>query len=733
MKTKRLVCIALTSVCATGCPDIDLDANEGVSASVAEFDPANRIIPFPNNLLIDPATGKVNLPPGCSPTGGPESPTAQALRENVLNQLDGFGTFKTTLNVTFTEPVDVASLPGNVFLFKVTADPADSPPIPLIFVPNQTVRFDASCANPQPVEQVTFIPAADLDGDGIGDIPVPLDDKSTYVVGVTEGVTSVTGSRFVPAPAWFLVRAVQDPVTIDEAGVIVEDRTPLDPAIPEEEAQLRAIDQLWNAHQLPIQFLAAKGVPQDALLFAWSFNTQTITDPLDPAVAGSPAAVAVRTPPLVGVTPLAPSGEAFLNAALPGQCQNQGGPLPCQNVGEVLGAGLLAKQYQIDTPNPLDPATPIPGPWADPISPPVVHDPALGPDAPGGGAPIPVLITTPAAAICASRCPTVVYGHGLGTSKSSLVAIASQLATAGFNTVAIDFVAHGDRAVRISNDPALGCGGTPAPGEAPQCFAPLLSPNLATMRDSIRQSVVDTQALVAALEACGPDACGPLSVDPAGIVHLGVSLGGIIGSVTAAVTPDFGAAVLYAPGVGWVDIVEGTGSLAIRCALVDALIRGGILVGEPFDPSGPSGLCLGEDWKLQPGYRQFAVIARWVLDPADPANFTRELASQTILLQEVVGDQVIPNATTDLEAALVRLPPMLADPARSATPPPSDAITTRSAFLKYLTLPPSNGFPGNTFDHGSFLRPTPGSGLAGRLGTVRLQTDAITFLVLNNR
>ena len=54
---------------------------------IVEFDPSNRIIPFPNNLLIDPMTGLVNLPAQCN-----ESATAKATREQVLNKLDGFGT-----------------------------------------------------------------------------------------------------------------------------------------------------------------------------------------------------------------------------------------------------------------------------------------------------------------------------------------------------------------------------------------------------------------------------------------------------------------------------------------------------------------------------------------------------------------------------------------------------------------------------------------------------------------
>src|SRR3954468_1562188 len=83
-------------------------------APVAEFDPQNKVIPFPNDLLIDPLTGKLALPAACN-----ESPTAAALRTGVLNALDGFGTSKTTIQATFSQPVNAASLQGRVFVVRV--------------------------------------------------------------------------------------------------------------------------------------------------------------------------------------------------------------------------------------------------------------------------------------------------------------------------------------------------------------------------------------------------------------------------------------------------------------------------------------------------------------------------------------------------------------------------------------------------------------------------------------
>ena len=144
------------------------------------------------------------------------------------------------------------------------------------------------------------------------------------------------------------------------------------------------------------------------------------------------------------------------------------------------------------------------------------------------------------------------------------------------------------------------------------------------------------------------------------------------------------------------------------------------------------GLCTTDAWKAS-RLPQFAVIGRWVLDPADPANFTRKLATRKFLIQEVVGDTVVPNIATENEGALVGLMGMAADP---YTPggAPSAAITTNptmSKFVRYATLPAADPFPGNTFAHGSLLSPPAPITPAGQLGTGRMQTDALAFLNLN--
>jgi hypothetical protein len=396
--------------------------------------------------------------------------------------------------------------------------------------------------------------------------------------------------------------------------------------------------------------------------------------------------------------------------------------------------------------------------------------------------------------------PVVVFGHGLGSSKESLLAIAGQLAKAGFASVAIDFQASGSRAIATSTDAALGCAGTcyqgttntgtacdtltacaagetcingfglsTGPTVSNQCYAPILSTDLATTRDNIRQTILDLQRLVKAVQACGPTACPVINnspevftVDSAHVEYMGISLGGIIGSTTTAVEPHFNSAVLNVAAMGLLDILENTQTLEIKCPLVNALIDLGIVQGTKWDPTNPTvGTCTTDAWKQQPGYAQFSQTARWVLDPADGANFASKLASKRFLLQEVVNDQVVPNVATDDEGMLVGLSPGTADPFTPVTTTASAAITTnplQSLWVRYPTLPASDattGGYGNAFQHASLLEPAavaPGHCsndatmacgtnsdcgganvciFPGVLGTLRVQLDAITYLFAN--
>ncbi len=772
-----------------GCPDIPKDNNDGAVPYV-EFDPANAIIPFPNNLVLDPMTGKVNLPAQAC-----ESPTQMQVRTKVLNKLDGFGTYEVGIQFTLSEPADMATLTAsNILLYKRAAagTPLASPgqPVPFVAFPGKTLRFDPNdCANPAMIDAVTVVPK------------VPLDEHGTYTLAVLNGVTPAGGGNFYASFVWGLVRQSVDPVAFDAMGNVITNRTPIpeptasDPSDPNY-AQLVGIDQLWQAHAAALAFLDATGAlatNRTNVLVATDFNTQTTTDPLDSFVPNTPAAN-LGNQPIAGTFSVADARgkscgtgqgcQAFMNAVIPNICNS----VPCGAVGDIL-AGVVGTgegMYQQPTPNPFDPALPIPGPWNDPVHPTSAggwqQTDYLNPNKPPPGT-VEMLAFIPQASTMPTTCatppcgwPTVVFGHGLGSSKESLFAIGAQLAAAGFVSVAIDFQAHGSRAVPISKDPLLGCAGTClngggacdtitactqagdtcvngagasiAPTASPQCYAPFLSPDLATTRDNIRQTVLDLHRLTHALKACGPSSCAAtgvngsvLAVDPARVVYMGISLGGIVGStVDSPGDPDFRGGVLNVAGAGWFDILENTQNLTIRCGLVNALIDAGIVMGSKYPAT--DALCLTDAWKMQPGYIQFSSIGRWVLDPSDDANFISPhpnfagLDSKRFMLQEVINDQVVPNVASMAEGALAGLTPQMASVNTGASnpPPPSTAISgspMTTLWVQYQDVPANGPFPGNAYQHASLLLPA--AGTAGLLGTAQMQTDAIFYLLNNNR
>lgn len=806
MKTQWLACLALV---LGACPSVTVDDNEGVLGPTVEFDPANSIVPFPNNLLLNPATGKLALPQQCN-----ESAATTATRTNVLNKLDGFGAYEVTLNVTFTEPVDLASLDGHVVVFQRASggegnDPLTAVPIPVIAVPTQTVRFQdktnlAACADPVTVDQVTFIPK------------VALDQKSTYTVALLNGIKTAGGEDFVASFTWALVRNPQPIVAFDDDDNITLNRTPLDPI--EDKERLAGIELLWNAHHDAVTFLAGTGHDSEDLLLAWEFNTQTVNDPLDPGVEGSPASDLTALPLLgnlaIGATtagltarqgpfagcavddPISDT-QCFLRVAL-GLSQGATGAAiyptgkavcvqaNCAAVGEIRGSILLSKQYRADGTNPYTGTgtQPVPGGWSDPISPTVVHNTDNpNPLANDAQAKLETLVLLPNPLLCpgnvapADGFPVAIFQHGITRSKTDAFGIMGALTGNCIAVVAIDASNHGSRAVRISDAanpvPALNCTdvlvGFPAarpdrgpdPSTNPGCYAPIFSSDLGATRDGFRQTILDLHQLAASVKACGTTACGAVKLDATKISYVGHSLGGIFGGMFSATNPDIAVSVLDAGSAGWLDILENTQQVtAFQCPLVDALIDAGSLTCggapcteadkfNPLAPGGPTGLCLTDAWKSDPGYRQFAVIGRWVLDPADPANFGSRLASKKFLLQRIDDDEVFPNIATDNLGALAG---QLKGDASCGAPiagtvPPSSAIVaapTTSLFLDYLTFAPGSAEcpPGNTFGHGSLLKPEPsvlgvacnpgtGVGCDGSLATQRLQTDAVFFLLAN--
>ena len=735
-----------------GCVEsVETDPTEHAStleaslSPVAEFDPAQRVVPLPNALLMDPLTGRVNVPASCGEQPGS---SAESLRL-ALNQLDGFGTSRMSLVATFSAPIDVSSASGRVFLVRLAEGGKQLSSfeglVPVDVVAAASQRFAADCSSSQTVPNLTLLPRAPLRGD------------STYAVLLTRGIQSAEGKLFEPSPTWALVRQAEAPVHFsDPSPEALPDynATPFDPSQPEELASLHGLATLWNAHApllgaldlfAPVLAASLPGgfAGRSDILLAWAFDTETIGTPLDPEQEGSAAQVASAAAlPLVLPPPLAGDGgplsvEAFFASAIPGVPCSQ---LGCDAIAAVYAASPVSAAPSFTSSSFLQgddctqPAT-LASSFDDPAQPSKVCERQL-----------PLLIVLPRMASPAGF-PTVIFSHGLTRSKEDLLAISGALARGGIASVAVDAVDHGLRAVRTSTDAALGCDGAgPArpctsqfgPTCAPQCFAPILSPDLPRTRDHLRQTVLDQLALEAVLRSCtAAGACGALQVDGQRIAYLGQSLGSLLGGVTVAQSSAIHSAELNVGGADWVQVLVDSDTPGIRCPLVDGLITAGVLSGETWNGgTNPNATCLGESWKTDPGFLQFATAARWLLDPVDPVNYADRYQAEgkSVLLAEVVGDAVVPNSATLTFGTALRLQPELADRATPDTVAPSVAvIAPGSHWVRYegVAADPASQFPGNAYAHGSLLRPAdPGSNMApgsGELGTLRMQLDTLGF------
>ncbi|TNE87390.1 MAG: hypothetical protein EP330_18150 [Deltaproteobacteria bacterium] len=120
--------------------------------------------------------------------------------------------------------------------------------------------------------------------------------------------------------------------------------------------------------------------------------------------------------------------------------------------------------------------------------------------------------------------------------------------------------------------------------------------------------------------------------DPDTVVYYGISLGGIEGQVFMAQHPPVEAAVLHVPGGVWSTMLERSTQWPIFELVMDEAV--------------PS----PHDRQLLYAFSQLF----W--DPVDPVSWTEEFGSELVLLQESIGDEQVPNMTTELLARSAGLP-----------------------------------------------------------------------------
>ncbi|MFZ5475523.1 MAG: alpha/beta hydrolase family protein [Myxococcota bacterium] len=226
------------------------------------------------------------------------------------------------------------------------------------------------------------------------------------------------------------------------------------------------------------------------------------------------------------------------------------------------------------------------------------------------------------------------------------------------------------------------------------------------LTDKLTQGVANTLALIRLVDEgtllADPELAG--LADPSRLYWYGISLGAIEGSVTLANQTRIEHAVLHVGGSAWATMLERSSNWPVFELLVEGA----------FD----------DPWERQLLYATSQLL--W--DGVDPASYTEDLRGRTYLWQEAIGDNQVPNITTELFARSAGVPlgtPSKTEPLALQT---VSLTTSAPALVQYdpeLGEPdPVNRPPSDTGAHGQprlwegCIAQTAGFFVAGEEGTV---------------
>jgi hypothetical protein len=726
-----------------------------VDAGEMTFDPANSVLPFPNDAVRTGPGGTVALP---NPkTGRPlvaaDCQTTDTSIQLVcgLNTLDGFSTLASPVS----ESSDTAGA-----LAQGTIDAKSLDPKTVGLVPLRSAAPAAEQTAPKYTPCLNCASSADAAGRPQTNpqqlqwkLDAPLDEKTTYFGFVTSGVKDDKGKPVIANPVFALLRSRTPLVDNGKATVNVLS-----------DAQATQLEPLRAALAPAFDGLERSGAPRASLALAFPFTTQSEATLLD-RLYQIPAQARGRGFPDF---PLAVEDATTRYQAAAGAAG-----IPVGAVRKFFG-----------------------GAWLTPVA---VTGPGgtLNPD-PTGIKPqvVQFALSVPAAPPPAGGYPVTIFGHGFTRSRNDFLALANALAQAGQVVIATDVLFHGDRtsctgskaatqqdtddascadptamrcdegalqglcvlrddAARVACTPSaadpLGDGVCAAAGQG-RCAAdarcqgagadlrrdttgrPEISgwnifslTNFFATRDNFRQQVIDLAQLVGVLKSADAKSIGAqialrnggaaVPLDTTKLGYVGQSLGGILGTLFNSVSPDTSNVVLNVPGGALVTIILNAPSFAAqKKALLDTLATQGLRPGTP-------------------AFDRFLGIAQWVLDPADPANMAYRLthpvdlgggrlappANRKAFIQFIEGDETVPNISTFalVTGANRRFIP---------TPPSFGCVTP---LFCYEFTESVDGFDATVAPtsrrHGFLL--TPPSATAGGVAiTAKAQTQAATFL-----
>lgn len=548
-----------------------------MSMAEISFDPTTGVIPFPNNLLLDPKTGKVNVP--ASPK---ETDAQKALREG-LNNLDGFSTLG-SVYATYTGQIAPESLKLGESVFIVDV---------------KTGKLSTDWK----VELVESAPAI------VATPTKPLNEKQTYAIVLvskgeagslkaTGGLKDKEGRRIVPSPFMALLRSPTPLVKEGKSTVsLLNDAT-----ASQAEAARLSLEPLFAV-------LDREKIQRQHVVAAWAFTTQTITEPLTKLRAvvwkklkqednNAPTWKGNLTFSFTGFIPGVPRDQIFAWAP--------NASFTSWNALDTKGTGALL-------PNPEE----------------------------GQSQTIPMAIFIPKQTMPAAGYPVVIFQHGLGRAKEDATVLANTMAEAGFATIAFDAPYHGDLTVCTLDEhcqskkcdaqtgQCQGGGGfvdTQGYGVPDASGAAFVRvDNIFATRDNVRQYVMHAVALLRGITLGAASGIldtsnkpNKIRLDANKVYFVGQSLGGIMGPLVMAVDSLPKRAIFNVPGAPIISLMYE--STRFKPVIEAALQAQGV-----------------KDGTLD--YLRTKAIFHWIVDPADPANFGKYVVQES--LKDLVTNKAV--------------------------------------------------------------------------------------------
>ncbi|HVP62134.1 MAG TPA: hypothetical protein VMT11_16335, partial [Myxococcaceae bacterium] len=364
---KRLLLLALAVAFAACSPDIPIGPDNSSKYVEAEFDPANSVIPLPNDLVYLDASGNPDVRLHAPETGGTDA--QNEFNRDYLNLLDGFP-MESTASMLFDKAIDPSSI-------KIFTPPAGGKP-----AEGNLAVFDITDTNnllPLTAVNVTTAAAAG------GAMSLNILPKSGYwtrghhyavmVLGGTNGIKGASSGQTVTgSPTWALVISSQPLWSCDAGnctlGTLAIPTTEKDPAKAYEQQvalakQLEALRQNY-APIIAGALAAVPGLKASDIALAWTFTiTSQAEVTFDPANSIIPFPNDVLNPTGHQVT--FPSNAGLPPALVAGLNTLDGfsttAPIVTENglgTGPLIQGTLPGTPYALGTTSPIN-MLPVPG------------------------------------------------------------------------------------------------------------------------------------------------------------------------------------------------------------------------------------------------------------------------------------------------------------------------------------------------------------------------------------